>query len=374
MSTIIQVLPSMISGGVERGTIEIARSLVEGGYGSVVVSSGGPMSTDFEGAATTHIKLNVQSKNPIYIISNITKISEIIKENKADIIHARSRAPAWSCYYAAKKTGIRFITTVHGIYSSNNFFKRLYNSVMTKGDRVIAVSNFVKRYLLENYIVDESKIRVIPRGVDHQYYDPDKISAAKIAKFRQKYNVPEGMPLILLPARFTNWKGQRLLIEAINKIRHLNFYCMMVGDLAKHPDYVMRVKDMILSMKLQGKVQIFGSENDMFNLYAIADIVLSTSIEPEAFGRIIIEAQSMQKLVIASDIGGASETIRDEVSGLHFSSSDANDLADKIRYGLEIYGSKKYLDLCLAARNSAIQNYSLRTMQQKTLSVYKELT
>jgi glycosyltransferase involved in cell wall biosynthesis len=374
MSTIIQVLPSMISGGVEVGTIEIARSLVENGYGSVVVSNGGSMVADLEKTSTRHIQLNVQSKNPVHIISNIAKIAQIIKENNAGIVHARSRAPAWSCYYAARSSGASFITTVHGIYSANNFFKRLYNSVMTKGDRVIAVSNFVKRYLLENYVVDESKIRVIPRGVDHKYYDPSRVSDAKLAKFRSKYNVPEGVPLILLPARFTNWKGQRLLVEAINKIRHLNFYCVMVGDLAKHPDYVMRVKDMIVSKKLQGKVQIFGSENDMFNLYAVADIVLSTSIEPEAFGRIIIEAQSMQKLVIASDIGGASETIRDGVSGLHFNSSDANDLAEKIQYALDIFGQQEYMSLCSEARNSAIKNYSLQTMQEKTLAVYKELT
>lgn len=373
MSTIIQALPSLISGGVERGTIEIAKFLIKNNFNSIVLSSGGPMVRELQDNSSKHITLNVDSKNPICIYNNIARIAQIIKDNKIDIIHARSRAPAWSCYYAAKKTATKFITTVHGIYSTDNFIKRLYNSVMTKGDRVIAVSNFVKRYLLENYVVDESKIRVISRGVNHEYYDPENINSIKIEKFRKKYNVPDNVPLILLPARFTNWKGQKLLIQAINKIRNLNFYCIMVGDLAKHPEYVSKIKDMICNMKLQNKIQIFGAENDMYNLYAIADIVLSTSIEPEAFGRIIIEAQSMQKLVIASNIGGASETIHDQLTGLHFIPSDSEDLAQKIKYGLSILGSQQYLNLCQTARKSAIANYSLHAMQIQTLEVYKEL-
>ena len=167
MSTVMQVLPSMISGGVEVGTIEIARSLVQSGYNSVVLSSGGVLVPEVSKTSTKHIKLDVKSKSPLNIILNIVKIADIIRENKVDIVHARSRAPAWSCYYAARKTNAHFITTVHGIYSANNMFKRLYNSVMTKGDRVIAVSKFVRQYLLENYIVNEENIRVIPRGVNH---------------------------------------------------------------------------------------------------------------------------------------------------------------------------------------------------------------
>jgi len=373
MSTIMQVLPSLISGGVEKGTIEIARSLVENGYKSIVLSNGGPLVSDVESSSSLHIKLDVQNKNPFNLWKNIRNIAQILKERQVDIIHARSRAPAWSCYYASRKSDARFITTAHGIYTISNYLKRYYNSVMTKGDRVIAVSHFVKKYLLENYSIDESKIRVIPRGVDHEYYDSGNIPEAKLIKFRQKYNIPSGVPVILLPGRFTNWKGHKLLIEAINKIRHLDFYCMMVGDLAKHPEYVSQVKGMISSMKLQGKIQLFGSENNMFNLYGVADIVLSTSIEPEAFGRIIIEAQSMQKIVVASDIGGASETIENEKTGLHFKSANADDLADKIRYALEIINTPVALSLCEAARQSVISQYSLRAMQQKTLDVYREL-
>jgi glycosyltransferase involved in cell wall biosynthesis len=369
----MQVLPSMISGGVEVGTIEIAKSLISGGHNSVVVSNGGSLVAQLDQTASKHIKLDVQNKNPLNIILNIARIADIINEHKVDIVHARSRAPAWSCYYAARKTNAHFITTVHGIYNANNFFKRLYNGVMTKGDRVIAVSKFVRQYLLENYVVNEENIRVIPRGVNHDHYDISKAIPEKLAKLRQKYQVPSGMPLILLPGRFSGWKGQKLLVEALDKIKHLDFYCIMVGDLAKHPEYVERVKAMIFAKKLQQKVQIFGCESDMFNLYAIADIVLSASIEPEAFGRIIIEAQSMQKLVIASDIGGASETICDQINGLHFAAGDSNDLAEKISYALQILGTGTQDELCTAARNSVKEHYSLQSMEQKTLAVYKEL-
>jgi glycosyltransferase involved in cell wall biosynthesis len=373
MPTIIQALPSLISGEVENGTVEIAKFLVENGYQSIVLSSGGEMVEELKHSLSKHIQINIDSKNPFWIYKNIAIINKILQDYQVDIIHARSRAPAWSCYYATKNTNTRFITTVHGIYSSKNFLQRMYNSVMTKGDRVIAVSDFVKKYLLENYVVDEENIRVIPRGVDHQYYDPSKINPLKIQKFRKKYNLPEDVPIVLLPARFTNWKGQKLLIQAINKIKSLNFYCIMVGDLAKHPEYVNNVKEMIASLRLQNKIQLFGSENDMYNLYAISDIILSTSIEPEAFGRTIIEAQSMQKLVIASNIGGTSETIAHEVSGLHFISSDVSDLAETIKYSLEIFGSKTHIDMINSARESVINNYSLRSMQIKTLKVYQEL-
>lgn len=374
MSAIMQVLPSLISGGVERGAIEIAKFLVENGYESIVLSEGGGMSLELEKFSAKHIKLDVLTKNPINIILNIKRIADILQQYKVDILHTRSRAPAWSCYYAAQRTSqVRFVTTVHGVYNFNNPLKKMYNSIMTKGDRIIAVSNFVKEYLLQNYAVGEEIIRVVPRGVDSEYYNLAKIDPIKQAKFRKKYNVPSGMPVILLPGRFTRWKGQMLLAQAINKIRNLDFYCIIIGDLAKHPAYVEQVRDYISDAKLQFKVQIFGSESDMFNLYGISDIVLSTSVQPEAFGRVIIEAQSMQKLVIASDIGGAKETIQNEKNGFHFEHSNVDDLANAISHALNVLGTKTHEDMGSYARDFVYKNYSLKNMQQKTLEVYKEL-
>jgi glycosyltransferase involved in cell wall biosynthesis len=274
---------------------------------------------------------------------------------------------------SAQANGTKFITTFHGIYNINNFFKRYYNSIMTEGERIIAVSNFVKRHILENYHTNEEKIRVIHRGVDHRYFDPARLQDEILAKMRDKYHIPAGVPVVLLPSRFTNWKGQTVLVEALKKIKHLDFFCIMVGDNAKHPAYVHRLRDNIINSRLQSKVQIFGNESDMLSLYGIADIVLSTSIEPEAFGRTITEGQAMQKLVIATNIGGAAETIEDEKTGFHISPNDADELAEKISYCLSILGSDKADEITKAARDSSITKFSLDLMFTKTLAVYNEL-
>ena len=370
---ILQVVPSLVSGGVERGTVEIARKLASSKYNSMVVSAGGPLTSLLDELHVPHIELNVASKNPFVIWNNAKLIAQIVREHNVDLIHARSRAPAWSCYIAARATGKKFITTFHGIYNIPNFVKRYYNSIMTEGERIIAVSNFVKQHILDNYKTDESKIRVIHRGVDHNYFDPDKVTPEQLAKFKAKYSVTSNTPVILLPARMTSWKGHMVLIDALEKIKNLDFYCLIVGDLSKHPNFAQRVSEKIVELKLQGKIQIFGNQPDIRALYAISDIVLSTSIEPEAFGRTIIEAQAMEKLVIATNIGGTAETIKHEVTGYHVPPSDATDLAEKIRYCLSILGTAPAINVAQAARRSAIENFSLDLMLSKTLNVYNEL-
>ncbi|MGI4776272.1 MAG: glycosyltransferase family 4 protein [Janthinobacterium lividum] len=371
--TVLQVVPALVSGGVERGTIEIARKLRHSEFNAFVVSAGGPLIDKLKELEIPHINLKTASKNPFTIWRNTRLLINIIKEHDIDLIHARSRAPAWSCYMAAKATGKKFITTFHGIYNISGFLKKYYNSIMIEGERIIAVSNYVKQHILENYKVDESKIRVIHRGVDHEYFDMANVSLEQLNKFRGKYNVPVDVPVILLPSRMTAWKGHISLIEALSRIKHLNFYCLMVGDLSKHPNFVKRVQAKVKEAKLQSKIQIFGNETDMLKLYGIADIVLSTSIEPEAFGRTIIEGQSMKKLVIATNIGGAVETIDNGVTGFHVNPGDISDLAEKISYCLSIVGSTLSHQIVTAARKSSIENFSLDLMLNKTLDVYREL-
>ncbi|WPY00805.1 Glycosyltransferase family 4 protein [Candidatus Trichorickettsia mobilis] len=371
--TILQVLPSLVSGGVERGTIELARKLKELNYGSLVVSAGGPLLEQLKELDIPHIKLDVDSKNPLRIKANAKNLEQIIKDYNVDLVHARSRAPAWSCYMATRSTNAKFITTFHGIYNISGMFKKYYNSIMTKGEVVIAVSNFVKQHILQNYDIDEDKIRIIYRGVDPNYFTQANISDELLLKFKNKYRVPKSIPVILLPARMTEWKGHINLIEALNKIKHLDFYCLMVGDLSKHPAFAKKVMDRITELKLQTKIQIFGNELDMLGLYGIADLVLSTSIEPEAFGRTIIEGQSMEKLVIATNIGGAAETIIDGVSGYHVKPNNIDDLADKIQHCLAILGSNQAKELTAYARQSVLDNFSLKSMLNKTLSIYDEV-
>ncbi len=371
--TILQVVPSLFSGGVERGTLDVAKALVDNDYRSLVVSSGGGLVANLTAGGSEHIKMKVASKNPVTIYRNYKTMVELIKEQEVDLIHARSRAPAWSAYQASKTTGARFITTFHGIYNFSTPLKKLYNSVMVKGERVIAVSNFVKDHILENYNAVPENIRVIHRGVDYNHFDPNKATPELLEKFKEKYNICRNKPIILLPARMTNWKGHMTLIEALYLLKGEDFCCIIVGDLSKHPNFTERVKRRIIELKLQSRVQIFGPETDMMGLYNFADIVLSTSIEPEAFGRVVIEAQSMEKLVIATNIGGAAETITDELNGYHVTPGDSHDLADKIRYCLTILGTTKGQKISSEARRSVIEKFSLDLMMKKTLDVYKEL-
>ncbi len=371
--TILQVVPALVSGGVERGTIEIAKYLKASNYNSIVISAGGPLVEILNKHDIVHIKLNVNSKNPFIIWRNSKLIGKIIQKYNVDLIHARSRAPAWSCYIAAKSNNKKFITTFHGIYSISNFLKKYYNSIMTEGLKIIAVSNFVKQHIIDNYNADESKIEVIHRGVDHNSFDPAKKDEVKLAKFKEKYNVPKKLPIILLPSRMSSWKGHLILIEALHKIKHLDFYCIIVGDLSKHPNFTQRVGERIAQLKLQSKIQIFGNETDMLGLYCLADIVLSTSTQPEAFGRTIIEGQAMEKLVIATNIGGAAETINDKVTGFHVKVGDSSDLADKLSYCLSILGTDKQQEIGSAARASAIKNFSLNSMLSKTIKIYEEV-
>jgi glycosyltransferase involved in cell wall biosynthesis len=371
--TILQVVPALVSGGVERGTIEIAKFLKESGYNSIVVSAGGCLMNKLIKLDIQHINVNVMSKNPFTMWRNIKLIQDVIKNHNVDVVHARSRAPAWSSYRATQNSTAKFITTFHGIYNFSGWFKKYYNSIMTKGEVVIAVSNFVKQHMLENYNIPEDKINVVYRGVDYKYLNKANISNDTLLKYFDKYQVIDRIPVILLPARMTHWKGQMVLVEALNLIKHLDFYCIMAGDLSKHPNFVQRIKDRILDCKLQSKIQIFGNEIDMRGLYGIADIVLSTSIKPEAFGRTIIEAQAMEKLVIATNVGGTAETITEGVTGYHVQPSSAKDLAEKISYCLSIFGGDKANQITSAARQSVIENFSLDLMLKKNLEIYKNI-
>lgn len=371
--TILQVVPALISGGVERGTLEIAKNIVAAGYNSIVISAGGPMVEPLVESGSKHITLNVASKNPFIMWQNARKIANVIKNQNVDIVHARSRAPAWSCYMAAKATNIKLITTFHGIYNFKSYLKKFYNSVMVEGRNVIAVSNFVKKHIVDNYKVSPEKITVIHRGVNHNEFTSEKLNEKKLAAFREKYKVPDNTPVLLLPSRMTRWKGHMVLIDALEKIKHLNFYCIMAGDLAKHPTYVSRIKEKIHKHKIQSQIQLFGNEPDMIGLYGIADIVLSTSVEPEAFGRTIIEAQAMEKLVIATNIGGACETIQDGLNGFHVKPNDSVELAQKIEHSLSLIGSEQAKNMTMNARKTASENFSLDKMLKNTLSIYNQV-
>jgi glycosyltransferase involved in cell wall biosynthesis len=371
--TILKVVPSLNLGEVERGVIDLARRIIDAGDNFIVISNGGKLVTKLEEVGARHILLNVESINPITMWNNADKITDIIKQYNVDIVHVHSRAPAWSCYKATKRTGAKLLATFHGIYNFSNPLKKYYNSIMTKGSLVIAVSHFVKKHLLDNYHIDEQKIRVIHRGVNHTEFNPDNISAGTLERYKEKYNAPLDTPILLIPSRITRWKGHLTLIDALSKIQNMNFYCIMVGDLSRYPEYVEEINDRIYKYRIQKRVQLFGDEPDIAKLYAISDIVLSTSIEPEAFGRSIIEGQAMKRLVISSALGGALETIEDGKTGFHVKPGDPEDLAEKIKYCLNILGTEQHKKIIEQARQNIVDKFCLNLMLPKVLAIYDEL-
>lgn len=382
---IMQILPALQNGGVERGTIDIAKALKKAEFKPIVVSSGGILVYQLKEAGIDHVTLPVNSKNPLIIFRNIRKIVNLIAEHDVDIIHVRSRAPMWSAYFACKKTGTKIVTTVHGTYSLNLLnwkvfpLKKLYNGLMLKADRIIAVSNFIKRYVLDNYKdknqqIDqevESKIRVIQRGVDLKYFNPEKISQSRIVNLINEWHLPEDRKTILLPARFTAWKGHEFMIEALKRVEH-DFCCVMVGSDHGHRAFRKRIETLIVEANLSGKVKVVGLCKDMPAAYALSHIVVSSSVKPEAFGRVAIEAQAMERVTIATRIGGALETIIDGETGFLVEANDAAALADLLNKTLA-FSENEAKEIGYAARRHITENFSNEKLCADTIAVYREL-
>ncbi|MFV9876055.1 MAG: glycosyltransferase family 4 protein [Rickettsiales endosymbiont of Dermacentor nuttalli] len=369
---ILQVLPALTSGGVERGTIEMAEALIKNGYRAYVASSGGPMISALYQIGATHIKLPLESKNPFTIYKNSKLLASIIKEYNIQIIHARSRAPAWSSYLASRMTGCKFITTFHGVYKSTNFIKRAYNAVMTKGQYIIAVSNYIDDHIKRNYIVDEQNIVVIHRGVDLSYFDPKTVNEHRIMQMAKKLNIKLDKPLILLPGRITRWKGHLYLLQALKKLPRNSFTCIFVGSDKGHIVYRKEIQSVIAEYGLNNEVAIIGNLLDMPALYMLADIVISASIEPEAFGRVVTEAQAMGRMVIATNLGGACETVVNEKTGWLVPHDNVDILSQTIEKVLNLPQAHKDV-ISEAAREHIQNNFSVEVMCDKTINLYKDI-
>lgn len=369
----MQILPRLEAGGVERGTIEITRGLVAAGYKAIVVSEGGRLAYQVESAKGMHITLPVASKNPFTMLFNVFRIRKLINKYNVDIVHARSRAPAWSAYRAALKTRAKFVTTFHGTYSIGNWFKRKYNSVMVLGERVIAISDFIKEHILENYECEPDRIRVIHRGVDIEQFHPEKVNHRRIMQMLDKLNVPEDKQIVLLPGRFARWKGHEVLLRALVPLNKDDYYCLLVGDYQRNPSYRRELEKLIKELDLVGSVRIVGHMVDMPAVYAISNIVVSASTsQPEAFGRIAVEGQAMGKMVVATDHGGACETILPNKSGWLVEPGNVEALSAGINKALNLSDQMRK-----RVANKAIghirKEFSVVQMIEKTLAVYQEL-
>ena len=368
---VLQVLPSLAGGGVERGTVEMAAALVEAGWTALVVSSGGHMVHELGRVGAQHIELPVQSKSPFVMRRNAGRLAQIIREHGVELVHARSRAPAWSAMLAARRTGAHFVTTVHGPYSFGIPFKRFYNSVMTRGERVIAISEFIRRYILDNYRkVDPNVIRLIHRGVNTEIFDPEKVSAARVIQLADQWRLPDGVPVVMLPGRLTRWKGHRVLLEALTRLKDRQIRCLIVGS--GREGYRRELESLVQKLGLQSMVHLVGDCRDMAAAYKIADVVVSASTEPEAFGRVVAEAQAIGKPVIAPNHGAAPEIIAPDVTGWLVPPEDPAALAGALEKALALdTAAREALANTAIARIRA--NFTTVKMCAATIDVYREL-
>ncbi len=373
---VLQVLPALVTGGVERSTIDVAKALVQAGWTAYVTSSGGPMLRELERAGAIHFTLPMQSKNPFVQRANVDRLLDLIDRHGIDIVHARSRAPAWSARAAARRRALPFVTTFHGTYSAGNPLKRYYNSIMAKGDRVIANSQFIAEHVKRIYGVSDGRLVTIPRGLDLARFDPARVSAERMADLTAQWRLPDGVPVILLPGRLTRWKGQGVLIDAVAKLAEslgrTNLMCLLVGDDQGRDDYRAELEAQVDRRKLQGVVRIVGHCRDMPAAYMLADVVVSASTDPEAFGRVAAEAQAMGRPVIATDHGGAKETVLPGVTGWLIPPSDPAALALALRQALTIDPVRRQ-ELAVAARTHIAETYTVERMCAATLNVYTEL-
>lgn len=369
---VLQVLPRLVTGGVERGTADVARALIDAGWTSLVASEGGPMVRELDRAGVRHFTLPLASKNPVVMALNIGRLAGLIREHGVDIVHARSRAPAWSTVAAARRTGAHFVTSFHGTYSAPSGIKRFYNRVMTRGKRVIAISKFIAGHIEKTYGVGSERVRVVHRGVDIDLFDPDKVSDERMIQLASLWRLPDDKRIILMPGRLVRWKGQALLIEALAKLGRRDIHCLVVGADDAHPAFRRDLERLIVAAGLGDMVQMVGHCQDMPAVYMLSDVVVSPSIRPEAFGRVITEAQAMGRPVVASDHGGASETVIAGQTALLVPPGDADALAKALDQALAL-GAGVRDKLARQAKAHIRENFTKERMCRETLAVYREV-
>jgi glycosyltransferase involved in cell wall biosynthesis len=367
---VLQVLPQLVTGGVERGTIDVAAALVAAGWKAVVASAGGPMVRELERAGARHVELPLASKNPWTMRANVERLAELVRRERIDIVHARSRAPAWSAGAAARRTGTHFVTTFHNVYGGGWWLKRRYNGIMAEGERVIAISNFVAAHVASRYGVPPERLRVIPRGVDFTRFDPERVSAERVIQLARQWRLPDGVPVVMLVGRLTRWKGQLVLIDAVAQLRREDVRCMLVG--AGEARYRRELLAAIKTRGLEGVFQIVDDCRDVPAAYMLADVVVSASTRPEGFGRVMAEAQAMGRPVVATDHGGAREIIRAGETGWLVPPEDAAALAGAIADALALTPAAR-ADLAATAIGHVRAQFGTRQMTDRTIAVYEEI-
>ena len=376
---VLQVIPRLGYGGAETGCYDLAHYLHEQDCKSYIVTSGGELIKYIDKKKVKLIKLPDQSKNPLIILINSIALTLLILFLNISIVHARSRAPAWSCYIATKITRRKFVTTFHGTYNFKNSIKKFYNSIMVKSDVLIAGSNFIFSHISENYqkfLNSKKKFLVIFRGINTEYFDSDTIKKKDIDKLKATWKIEDNKKIILLPGRLTAWKGQEMFIEAINLFKksnpELDFVAVILGDDQGRTVFRKKLERLVEQFNLTQNIKFVDNCKVMPVAYYISDVIVSSSIEPEAFGRVSVEAQAMKKPIIASNIGGSKETVIDNKTGLLFESGNPKSLCDKLNEIIKL--DSLTLDLMgREGRKNVINRFNIEKMCLNTYSEYKKL-
>ena len=376
---VLQVIPKLGYGGAETGCYDIAHYLPENNCKSFIVTSGGELLKFIDKKKVKLIRLPVQSKNPLLIIINAVILIGIILFYNISIVHARSRAPAWSCLLATKVTRRKFVTTFHGTYKFSGKLKKLYNSIMLRSDLIIAGSNFIFSHIKENYseFLDlKKKFLVIFRGINVDYFDPSTKMEVDEKRLLNEWKINKEKKIVLMPGRLTSWKGQELFIEAVNlakiELGYEAFHAVILGSEQGRDLYKKKLVRLSEQYRLTNQVKFINHCKDMALAYKVSDIVVSASVEPEAFGRVAVEAQSMKKLIIASNIGGSNETIINEKTGFLFESGDAKSLSKKIIEALTM-DQISTDNIGSEGRKNIIKKFNVEKMCFSTYSEYKRL-
>jgi glycosyltransferase involved in cell wall biosynthesis len=376
---VLQVIPKLGYGGAETGCYDIAHYLPENDCGSFIATSGGELLKFIDKKKVKIIKLPVHSKNPLIMFVNFLALIGVILINNITIVHARSRAPAWACFLAAKITGRKFVTTFHGTYNFSSKIKKFYNSIMVRSDLIIAGSNFIFSHIKENYtkyLDAKKKLLVIFRGINVDYFDPTTKLDIDEKKLLKEWQIEKDKKIILLPGRLTGWKGQEVFIEAVNLVNielgYEAFFAVILGSDQGRDLYKKKLIRLTEQHRLVNQVKFIDHCKDMALAYKVSDVVVSASIEPEAFGRVAVEAQSMERPIIASNIGGSNETIIDEKTGFLFESNNAKSLSKKILKILSM-DEASLQSIGKDGRKNIIQKFNVEKMCFSTYSEYKRI-
>ena len=376
---VLQVIPKLGYGGAETGCYDIAHYLAEKECGSFIATAGGELLKFVKKEKVKIIRLPVHSKNPLLIIFNALAISLFIIFFKIDLVHARSRAPAWSCYLACILTRRVFVTTFHGTYNFKSKLKKFYNSVMLRAKLTIAGSNFIFSHINENYneyLSRKKKLRVIFRGINVDYYNQKNISILKQEKLKQEWKISLNKFIILMPGRLTYWKGQEKFIESLNILvedyNFTNFEAIMLGSDQGRTVYKKKLINLVERYHLNKKIKFINHCKEMPLAYSLADVVVSASIEPEAFGRVAVEAQSMAKPIIASNLGGSKETILNKKSGFLYKFDDPRELAKSLNTVIQL-NQEELQSMGNEGRKNITKKFDVETMCETNLNEYKKL-